>query len=117
VAKHTILDFHNYKYLDCGPLGNDADERRNWVVPWFRRLVADFIQQRPWLWPKSHHVEFVVDKVAQGQISYKYFSLYYQLLYRLLHIHHHPWTVAGTIGQIVADVSSGLRLAAAQENS
>jgi hypothetical protein len=33
MAKHKNLDFHDYKYLDCGPLGNDADERRNWAMP------------------------------------------------------------------------------------
>jgi hypothetical protein len=61
-------------------------------------------------------VEFV-DKVVQGQIFSKYFGFSYQLFHRLLYIRHHPSTVAGTIGQIVADVPNGLSLTPAQENS
>jgi hypothetical protein len=34
------------------------------IVPWLRRLVAGLLQRRP----ESVHVEFVVDKVAQGQV-------------------------------------------------
>jgi hypothetical protein len=35
--------------------------------------------------------------------------------HRLLHIHHHLSSEAGTIGQLVADVSSGLSLTPPQE--
>jgi hypothetical protein len=53
---------------------------------------------------------FVVDKVALRQVSSKYFGFPCQFsLHRLLHIHHLS-SGAGTIGQLVADVPSGLSL-------
>jgi hypothetical protein len=38
------------------------------AVPWPRRLVAGVSPRRPGLDPGSVHVEFVVDKVALGQV-------------------------------------------------
>jgi hypothetical protein len=59
---------------------------------------------------------FVVDKVALGQDFSEYFGFpcqYY--LHGLLHTHHHLSSGAGTIGQLVADVPSGLNLTPPQE--
>jgi hypothetical protein len=54
-------------------------------------------------------VGFVADKVALRQVFSEYFGFTYQsFFHRLLHSHHHPSSEAGTIGQIVADVPSGL---------
>jgi hypothetical protein len=50
-------------------------------------------------------VGFVVDKVALRQVFSEYF-----LFHRLLHIHHHLSSGAVIIGQLVADVPSGLSL-------
>jgi hypothetical protein len=52
-------------------------------------------------------VEFVVDKVAPGQIFSQYFDFASQFsFHRRLHIHHHHLSFgAGTIGQLVTDVS------------
>jgi hypothetical protein len=55
-------------------------------------------------------VGFVVVKVALGQVFSEYFGFLWQPFHRLLYTHHHPSTGAGKIGQIVADVSSGLSL-------
>jgi fatty acid desaturase len=58
----------------------------------------------------------VVDKVALGQVSSEYFGFPCQFsFHRLPHIHHHLSSWAGTIGQLVADVPSGLRLTPPQE--
>jgi hypothetical protein len=58
---------------------------------------------------------FVVGKVALGQVSSEYFGFPCQFSYhRLLHTHHLS-TGAGTIGQLVADVPSGLSLTPPQE--
>jgi hypothetical protein len=38
------------------------------AMPWLRRSVAGFSPRRPGFAPGSVHVEFVVDKVALGQI-------------------------------------------------
>jgi hypothetical protein len=38
------------------------------AVPWLRRLVAGFSPRRSGFDPGSVHVEFVVDKVALGQV-------------------------------------------------
>jgi hypothetical protein len=47
--------------------------------------------------------------VALGQIFSKYFGIPCQFAFhRLLHNHHHLSSGAGTIGQTVADVPSGL---------
>jgi hypothetical protein len=51
-------------------------------------------------------VGFVVDKVTLGQVFSEYFGLPCQFSFHwLLHIHH-PLSGAGTIGQLVATVST-----------
>jgi hypothetical protein len=58
----------------------------------------------------------MVDKVALAQVFSEYFGFPCQFLFhRLLHSHHHLSSGAGTIGQIVADVPSGLSLTPTQE--
>jgi hypothetical protein len=57
-------------------------------------------------------VEFVVDKMALRQVSSKYFGLSF---HRLLHIHHHLSSGAGAIGQLLAEVPSGLSLTPPEE--
>jgi hypothetical protein len=60
--------------------------------------------------PRSGRVEFVVDRVALGRVFYEYFGFLCQFsFHRLLHTHHLP-SGTGTIGQVVADVPSGLSL-------
>jgi hypothetical protein len=60
-------------------------------------------------------VGFVVDKVALGQVFFEYFSFLCQFsFHRLLHIHHLS-SGAGTIGQFVASVPSGLSLTSPKE--
>jgi hypothetical protein len=59
-------------------------------------------------------VGFVVDKVALGQVFSEYFGFPCQFsFHRLLHIHLSSG--AGTIGQLLADISSGLSLSPPQE--
>jgi hypothetical protein len=61
-------------------------------------------------------VGFVVDKVPLGQVFSEYFGFPCQFsFHRLLHIHHHPSSGVGTIGQLVTDVPSGLSLTPPQE--
>jgi hypothetical protein len=81
------------------------------AVPQLRQLVFGFPPWRPGFEPKSGHVGFVVDKVALGQVFCEYVGFPCQFLFhRLLHIHHHLSSGAGTIGQLVADVTSGFSL-------
>jgi hypothetical protein len=55
-------------------------------------------------------VGFVVDKVALGHFLSEYFDILCQSsFHQLLHTHHLS-SGAGTIGQLVADVPSGLGL-------
>jgi hypothetical protein len=78
------------------------------------RLVAGFPRRRTFD-PRSDHVGYVVDKVALGQVFSEYFGFPWQFsFHRLLHIHHLS-SGAGTIGQLVADVPSGLSLTPPQE--
>jgi hypothetical protein len=63
-------------------------------------------------------VRFVVDKVALEQVFSECFGFPCQLSYhKLLHTHHHLSSGAGTIGQIVAAVPSGLSLTQPQEET
>jgi hypothetical protein len=80
------------------------------------KLVAVFPPRRPRFDPRSFYVGFVVDKVALGKVFSEYFGFPSQFsLHRLLHIYHHLSSGAGTIGQTVADVTSGLNLIPPQE--
>jgi hypothetical protein len=79
------------------------------AVPQLRRLVAGFPPRRPGFQAGSGHAGFGVDRVALVQVFFEYFGFPCQFSYRLLHIHHLS-SGAGTIGQFVSDVQSGLRL-------
>jgi hypothetical protein len=58
----------------------------------------------------------VVDKVALGRVFSEYFGFPCHFLFpRLLHIHHHLSSGAGTIDQLVAYVPSGLSITPPQE--
>jgi hypothetical protein len=82
----------------------------------FGCFVSGYPEQRP----GSSHTGFVVDKVALGQVVSEYFGFPSHLsIHRLLHIHHHhqhPSSGAGVVGQMVADVPSGLSLAPPPRN-
>jgi hypothetical protein len=64
--------------------------------------------------PRSGHVGFVVDKVALGQVSSEYSGFPCQFPFHRL-LHNHLSFGAGTIGQLVTDVPSGLSLTLPQE--
>jgi hypothetical protein len=70
---------------------------------------SGFPSGRLGLEPRSGNVGFVVDKVALKQVFSEYFGFPCQFsFHRMLQIHHHLSSGAGTIGQLVADVPSGL---------
>jgi hypothetical protein len=59
-----------------------------------------------------------VNTVALGQVFSEYFGFPCQFsFHRLLHIHHHLSSGVGTIGQLVAEVLTGLNLTPAQETN
>jgi hypothetical protein len=53
---------------------------------------------------------FVVDEVALVQVFSPYFGFTCLSFHPLLHTHHHTSSRAGTTGQTMADVPSGLTL-------
>jgi hypothetical protein len=62
--------------------------------------LAGFPPRRPGFEPGSGHVEFVVDKVAMGQVFSEYFGLPCQSsFHQLLHNDPHPSSGVCTIGQ------------------
>jgi hypothetical protein len=65
----------------------------------------------------SGNVGFVVDKVELWHVLSEHFGFPCQSFHRLFHTHHHPSSGAGTIGQTVAEVTSGLSLTPSQETS
>jgi hypothetical protein len=86
-------------------------------VPYLRRLVAGYPPRRPGFEPRSVLVGFVVNKVALEQVFSEYFGFPFQFSFHLLlHFHHYLSSGTGTIGQLVADVPSGLSLTPHQEN-
>jgi hypothetical protein len=92
--------------LKCGGLVRSQVSN---TLAW--RLVAGFPPRRPVFDPRSGHVGCVVDEVALGKFFSEYFGFPCQFsFHRLLHIRHHLSSGAGTIGQLVADVPSGLSL-------
>jgi hypothetical protein len=111
------LQFSRELLLLAEARGQFGTQRKRNVkaVPYLRPLVANFPPRRPGFEPRSGHVGFVVDKVALGQVFSEYFGFPFQFsFHRLLHIHHLSFG-AGTIGQLVADVPSGLSLTQPQE--
>jgi hypothetical protein len=59
------------------------------VMPHLRRLVADLPSRRPKFDPRSSHVEFVVGKVALGQVFSEYLEFPCQFsFHRLLNTHY-----------------------------
>jgi hypothetical protein len=78
------------------------------------RLVAGFPPWRPGFDPSSGHVGLVVDKVALGQVFSEYFGFPCQFSFHRL-LHTHLASGAGTVGQIVDNVPSGLSLTPPQE--
>jgi hypothetical protein len=71
--------------------------------------------RRPGFEPVSGHVGFVMDKMELGQIFSQHFRFLCQSFHRLLHTLHHSTSGADTIGQIMADVPSGLSFTPPQE--
>jgi hypothetical protein len=61
------------------------------------------------------HVLFMVDEVALGWVYCDYFGFPSQFSFHRLHQTHHLSSGAGTVGQLVADVPSGLSLTPPQE--
>jgi hypothetical protein len=51
-----------------------------------------------------------------GQVFSEYFSFPCHSFHQLLHTHHHPPSGAGTVGQIEADIPSGLGYTLHQDN-
>jgi hypothetical protein len=76
--------------------------------------INHFPPRRPGFDPRSGHVGFVVDKVALGQVFSEYFGFPYQFSFHRL-LHTRLSSGAGTVGQILADVPSGLSLTPPQE--
>jgi hypothetical protein len=61
-------------------------------------------------------VGFVADKMELGLVFSEYFGFPCQFsFHRLLHIHHHLSSEAGTISQLMANVPSALSLTPPQE--
>jgi hypothetical protein len=63
----------------------------------------------------SGHVGCVVDKVTLGQVFFRYFGFSCQFSFRRMLHTHHLSSAAGTKGQTVAAVPSGLSLTPPQE--
>jgi hypothetical protein len=110
VIKIIFFNVRGYKMAAPEKNGPARHSISNVFIAVFRWLVVGFPPRRPALNPLSSKVGFVVDRVALGQVFSEYFGFTCQFsFHRLLHIH--PLSSgAGTIGQKVADVPSGLGL-------
>jgi hypothetical protein len=106
---NTVRDLKNRPEKSTGSL-NSTKINSVLAGPKLRRLVTGFAQRRPGFEPGLGHVGFVVDKVALEQVFSEPFSFPCQFAFhRLLHNHHHHLSSgAGTVGQTVAAVPSGL---------
>jgi hypothetical protein len=80
------------------------------AVPWLRRLVVCFLQDDPALIPGKVIYELCWTKWPLGQVFSEYLCFHWPFsFHRLLHIYHLA-SGDGTIGQLVADVPSGLKV-------
>jgi hypothetical protein len=86
----------------------------SWVTFAFGRAIAQAVSHRlPTLVApvRSQNMWDLWWTVAVGQVFSDYFGFHCQFTFhRLLHIHHHLSSGAGTKDQLVADVPSGLNL-------
>jgi hypothetical protein len=80
-----------------------------------RDIAAGFPPQLPRFFPRPGHVRYVVNKMTLGAGLHECFDFLCQSFHHFYthhhhhHHHHHLSSGAGTIGQAVADVQSGLR--------
>jgi hypothetical protein len=88
-----LLSLINLPLCGSDRVGNKPQTRlikRHWAAPQLMRLVAGFPPRRPGFKPGSSLVEFVVDKVALGQVFFEYFGFHCQSsFHQFLHNHHH----------------------------
>jgi hypothetical protein len=105
-----LAHLQHMEYIPDGPLAHLQHMEYILCYRLFQRLLAGFPPPRPGFEPRYGHVGFVVvDKVALGQVFCEYSGFPCQFsFHRLLNIHHHLSSGAGRIGQLVADVPSGL---------
>jgi hypothetical protein len=82
-----------------------------------QELVVVFLPRPPGFDSWSSHEGFVVEEVVLGQVFSESFGFPCQSSHRLLHTHNLPSSGAGTIGQIVADIPSGLKSHPTQRNT
>jgi hypothetical protein len=103
----VALSLHIVALLGSSTERDDLDDNSFWIILW---PCHSFQPRRPGFEPRSGHVASVVDKVALGQVFSEYFGFLYQSsFHRLLHTYRLSFG-AGTMGQVVADVPSGLSL-------
>jgi hypothetical protein len=88
---------------------------RRYIVSILWASSSNLPPRRPGFDLRSGHVGFVVDKVALGQVSSEYFGFPCQFSFHRLPHTNQPSSGASTIGQMVADVPSGLSLTQPQE--
>jgi hypothetical protein len=108
-SRYAVSSFTAYELQVVGPVLIRHVSRRK-AMPYLRRLVAKFPPRRPGFEPGSGYMGFVVDKVAPGQVFSEYFGFPCQFAFHLFLHNHHLSSGAGTIGQRVVAVPSGLSL-------
>jgi hypothetical protein len=113
LALPTLRGSHSLQSCECEAFASYEHFELTSSLPAIR-LMSEydvFILHMPGFEPRSGHVGFVVEKVALGQVFSEYFGFPCQFsFHRLFHSHHHLSYGAATVGQIVADVPSGLSL-------
>jgi hypothetical protein len=72
-------------------------------------IPCQAVNRRFFTEPRSRLVTFLMDKVSLGQVFSEHFGFLCQFSFHRL-LHTHLSSGAGTIGQLVADVPSGLSL-------
>jgi hypothetical protein len=81
------------------------------IVMILRGITQVYHRGGPGFQPRTGLMGIVVGKVTLGQAFSECFDFPCQFsFHRLLHTHHHLSSGAAIIGQLVADVSSGLSL-------
>jgi hypothetical protein len=110
---HSNKTFTSYRHLDkfVDVAWNTFILSHFWFwLPLFMSLVASFPLWWPQFNPRPDHVGFVVYIVAMGQIFSKYFGFPCLFSFQwLLHSHYLLSSGVGRLGQLVANIPSGLK--------
>jgi hypothetical protein len=115
LCTRIIMTDYFHQHLESESVGNSATYMTNLLTNSLGLATAQAVScplppRRSGFQTKLCHLWFVVEKVALGPIFFEYLGFLCQFSFHRLFNIHHLSSGGGKIGQLVADVPSGLSL-------